>query len=466
MQSSYKNLVSVERLRRSTGPTDRSSMQEIGSDRGRILFSSPIRRLQSKAQVFSLEDNAAVRSRLTHSLEVSHIGRYIVQRVTHHAENTEFKGLLGECAEIEAIIETACLLHDIGNPPFGHLGESAIQDWFTSNAAELYDKSMKCKGGKSINKSSPYYKDFEKFDGNPQGLRICLKLQGKPEKNGFNLTLSQIASIVKYPQTSTDIIQYKKIGAFRSEADLLKDVWKKLNLKWGERHPLVYLMEAADDIAYCLSDIEDGIEKNIITEKMVIDELKCRFCCSQFPEYSTIVNNHPDDSVTKPFVNIRTQLINNLVDYAAHRFVTRLKSNDLGDPKPLFDGDDEACRVINSIKKYCRENLYSSPEAEDVEISGYNIVFGLLDKFSILLSLSQTDFEKIVHTGKGSSLCCRMYSKLPKNLVEHYKYSVQCDSDAEWFHRVQLIVDYVSGMTDVFALRFFKLVNGIEVKVL
>ena len=128
------NLINTNRLRISTNDQQRTKRQEIESDRGRVLFSAPLRRLQSKAQVFSLESNASVRSRLTHSMEVAHIGRYIVQKIRGIAEKNGNNNLAEECLEIETVVETACLLHDIGNPPFGHLGEKAIQQWFSENA--------------------------------------------------------------------------------------------------------------------------------------------------------------------------------------------------------------------------------------------------------------------------------------------------------------------------------------------
>lgn len=469
MSAKYKSLISVERLRKSTGPAGRTPIQQIGSDRGRILFSAPFRRLQSKAQVFSLESNAAVRSRLTHSMEVAHIGRYIVQRVALKADANGMSGLLRECKMIEEVIETACLLHDIGNPPFGHLGESAIQEWFKKNAALLYAKSTPVgpyRTDRTIDAHSSRYKDIERFDGNPQGLRICLRLQGLPSKCGFNLTHSQIASLVKYPKGSDDISAYKKNGVFTSELELLQSVWNEIGLEWGARHPLVFLMEAADDIAYCLSDIEDGIEKNIISEEKVIDDLSKIFSEKRYPIYSELLKKSLKSTVTKSFVSVRTQLINELVDYASIQFVNRIHKNMLSDNEPLLDGADEACLAIKDIKAYCRKELYRSAEAEDVEIAGFNIVYGLLEKFSVLLELPSSDFIRLVEHREGKSLCCRMFSKLPDGLVAHYKDSAALDPKEEWFFRAQLIIDYVSGMTDDFALKFFRLVHGIDVKVI
>lgn len=469
MNEQKKPLVVVERLRESTSALNQTKSQAIGSDRGRILFSAPVRRLQSKAQVFSLESNAAVRSRLTHSMEVSHIGRYVVQKVAELAESNKLHDLKDECVEIESIVETACLLHDVGNTPFGHLGESAIQEWFKKNALEVHKRSKSSEQDKDSYKlftNSSRYQDYLKFDGNPQGLRICMTLQGEPGKCGFNLTLSQIASLIKYPVASTDLKQYDKIGVFTTELESLKKVWRKLGLDWGQRFPLVYLMEAADDIAYCLSDIEDGIEKNITSENAVMKDLKKIFPKKTYPKVRRILKESRKSEITRPYVTFRTKMINALVLYAADRFVKEFKNETLSDLKSLLSGDDEECRAIYSIKQYCRRTLYRSAEAEDIEIAGYNVVYGILDKYKILLELSESDFNLLVEDRKGDSLCCRMFSKLPDRLVEHYKASLAEEPNEEWYHRLQLIIDYVAGMTDEYALSFYRLINGIDVDVI
>lgn len=460
-----KSLINTSRLRPSSVNTKRSKREEIESDRGRVLFSAPLRRLQSKAQVFSLESNAAVRSRLTHSLEVAHIGRYIAQKIIDIAnkENKKLEKFIEELIDSETIIETACLLHDIGNPPFGHLGERAIQQWFRKNAEKLYSES--CPEKYELDKSSAHYKDFLKFDGNPQGLRICMTLQGKPGKCGFNLTYSQIASLIKYPiDSSENNSEYKKIGVFQTEVDKAKKVWKGLNLEWGVRSPLAYLMEAADDIAYSLSDIEDGIEKKIITESDILEKLEEEFKKSNLCEYECLIKEAFNNSITSKFITFRTCMINKLVKCAAERFY-ELYTKDKPFPKSIFS-DSEAGKAIEIINKYCKNTIYNAPEAEDIEIAGYNIVYGLLNKFSILLKLRKSEFKELVDENKGHDLCKRMFSKLPKNLVDHYSASTQDDEENEWYYRVHLIVDYVSGMTDDFALKVYRLLNGIDVGVI
>ncbi|AFU98424.2 dGTP triphosphohydrolase [Simiduia agarivorans] len=453
-------LVNVKRLRPSTSLLSRSSRQEIESDRGRVLFSAPLRRLQRKAQVFSLESNAAVRSRLTHSMEVSHVGRYIVQKVREKALVDQRNEFAEQCLEIETIVETACLLHDIGNPPFGHLGEKAIQNWFKSNAKKLY--AIATNGGQ-LDAASGHYLDFVNFDGNPQGVRICVSLQGLPGNYGFNLTYSLLGAILKYPKSSSDCMQqYSKIGVFQTELDAIKSVWREEGLVWGERNKLVYLMEAADDIAYSLSDIEDGIEKKIVDERSVLEQFESRFADENIAEYRKMAESALKGGVTSPFVSFRTSMINSLVGSAAGAFYKILDEENVV-KKSLLAGSDEE-KVLKIIGDFCKENLYRSPEAEDIEIAGYNIVHGLLEKFSVLLELSECQFSRLVEQSKGPDLCRRMFSKLPNSLVDQYRYAVKMDGQNEWYHRVRLVIDYVCGMTDDFSLKVYRLLHGISVE--
>ncbi len=453
----------TSRLRTSTGSDKRSNNQLFESDRGRVLFSAPFRRLQSKAQVFSLESNAAVRSRLTHTMEVAHVGRYISQQILDLAKENNEQSFSEQCKMIIPIVETACLLHDIGNPPFGHLGENAIQEWFRENTMSIFHTSTSNK----LSETNPYYLDLLNFDGNPQGARIILTLQGYPGKKGLNLTSAQIGALIKYPRLSPDKSgKYKKIAVFTSEKESIQKVWDDLNIEWGNRHPLVYIMEAADDIAYSLSDIEDGIEKGIITEKQVFDFLEENFDNYSDDIKGCIPNIESPNGIVNRFVSFRTSMINLLTKRSADFFYENRKN--INNFKSIFDkekGDDYSL-ALNSINQFCLKHLYKSKEAEDIEIAGYNIVYGLLEKFSLLLKLNESDFRNLIEDGKGKALARRMYSKIPKSLVGHYIEAVDNNPKDEWFIRSQMIVDYISGMTDDFALQIHKLLNGIEIKVI
>jgi dGTPase len=268
----YEVIFATERF--SKEKTNIKIENAFSSDKARVIFSSSFRRLQQKAQVFSLEKNPAVRSRLTHTLEVANTGSIIAKKV---AQKLIARNELRKEFEVPFIdiTETCCLLHDIGNPPFGHFGEAAIQRWFSKNWEEAFKASS---NNPEIPKtlSEILINDFLFFDGNPQGLRMALHLQDFPDLYkgiGLNLTYSQILSFVKYNANPNDAKEgnSKKPGYFYSEAEKIETI--KTYLNWPIRFPITYLMEAADDISYCMSDIEDGIEKDIIDSRHFFEKL-------------------------------------------------------------------------------------------------------------------------------------------------------------------------------------------------
>lgn len=243
-----EDLISHERGRESTSANQPSelAMKSIESDKGRIINCSAFRRLQQKAQVFSLESNAAVRTRLTHSFEVAQVGRFIAQKILSLFEEQGVKISWQTAFAFTTLVENACLLHDIGNPPFGHLGESAVQKWFTG-----YIKSNENRS-KELN-------ELKKFDGNAQGLRVVCFLSGS-DQHGLNLTYSTLLSMIKYPRLLKD--DKKNKGIFIKDYHFLyKKSCKNLRWKEGSVFPFAFLMNMADDISYAMSDIEDGIEK-------------------------------------------------------------------------------------------------------------------------------------------------------------------------------------------------------------
>lgn len=222
------NLVQETRLRPSTQGV-RGLLIASESDKGRVINSGAFRRLQQKAQVFPLEPNAAVRTRLTHSIEVSQIGRHLAQKIIEGFGSST--GSYDKLAAFVNVVETACLLHDIGNPPFGHLGESAVKEWFS-------DQRNNC--GDLV--------DLQEFDGNPQGFRLMTLLAGA-DKYGFNLTCTLLLSTVKYPWDLTGRPKGKKIGLFTNDIENYQEACEKLSWEAGKRFPFMRLMDTADDIA-------------------------------------------------------------------------------------------------------------------------------------------------------------------------------------------------------------------------
>src|SRR3954467_3450566 len=257
----WAQLLCADRLRldRPGIPAPPRSPFQIDSDR--IIFSSAFRRLQDKTQVFPLADNDYVRTRLTHSLEVASVGRSLGARVGDHLCQAHFPGGEIHASDIGAIVSAAALAHDLGNPPFGHSGEDAIRHWFTTSPVAQAARKEFTKAEK---------KDFECFEGNAQGFRIITRLQ-MPDNPGLRLTYATLAAFTKYPRASRLPVKpeggasAKKFGFFQSEAPFFEEVAVRTGLDqrvpgaaWWCRHPLAFLVEAADDICYRLVDFEDG----------------------------------------------------------------------------------------------------------------------------------------------------------------------------------------------------------------
>lgn len=478
MSATYESLLSPKRIRQSSSKK-KDINAESASDRGRLVFSSPFRRLQKKAQVFPLETNASIRSRMTHSLEVAHIGRYISSLIIEQIHNQAKKlGLEGNEIAFMNFVETSCLMHDIGNPPFGHFGENAIQDWFNENGLDVFEKATKIKDHKLLEFKNKYLSDFCHFDGNAQGLRIVTKLQGDDGKTGLNLTFSQLASYLKYTHPSSDIddelLFRQKAGYFQSELDVVTRMWKSLGMKSNVRHPLVYIMEAADDIAYCMSDVEDGIEKGIITEDVFWKELSIIW--DSFDNLSkrdylpSIIVKARKKQIIDPFTVFKTEITNRMAKFSADRFIKNHENILLGDSGPIFSEDSIEYWTLKSLKKFAKKHIFRSPEAENIELAGYEIMKGLLKHFSPLLICSMEDFESILNFEKSSKnlkktdLHRRLVNRLPKKYIKTYIKTVEGKSLAEeWYHRAHLIVDFISCMTDDFALNTYQLLSGIKV---
>lgn len=420
-------LISETRLRPSTRG-NRGILIASESDKGRVINSGAFRRLQQKAQVFPLEPNASVRTRLTHSIEVSQIGRHLAQKIIENFGSNS--GSYEKLAAFVNIVETACLLHDIGNPPFGHLGESAVKEWFS-------DK--------------PNQKDLASFDGNPQGFRLMSFLAGADDF-GFNLTCTLLLSTVKYPWDLSGRPEGKKIGVFSNDSANYNLACEHLDWISGKKFPFMRLMDTADEIAYSMSDLEDGLEKKIITD----DDLKREFGEASFPQ-----------GVLKPFIAFKTKVINDAVNAAATRFTQEIDAILDGQDFDLIDPKSEIGNLLASVSKFAKERIYSDEAAEQVELAGRSVIKGLLNHFGELLKLSEEDFAALVRNDakaikkKGLDFQIRLFRRLPKSYRD--KYAVEGRGE-ELQRREHLIVDFISGMTDDFALETYQILEGIRIK--
>jgi dGTPase len=497
--TNYKELINGKRYRVSTSVKNNISA-ESQSDRARLIFSAPFRRLQRKAQVFPLESATAVRTRLTHSLEVASVGKYIAQTIVNRINEEGLNDAFGltEHRDIAFVnmVETACLMHDIGNPPFGHFGEYAICDWFLKNGIVTADKSLSSELGEKhilVDKLKAYekneFQDFVKFDGNAQGFRIVTKLQGNDGKTGLNLTYSQLGAYLKYvcPPHKVDsdkkALFINKPGYFFTETEIIKALWKNLNMTENTRHPLAYIMEAADDIAYCLSDIEDGVEKRIIDEdylqEKILNEIKsycdgnsvdstCHNDCKRFVEDSL---GSEDEMPIPPFMKFKTSLINFLVKTVTDIYIDNHDEVLSGKIGSLIKQNDKCYTMLKSLKRFAINSIFRSREAEDIELGGYSVIYGLLEHLSRLLKCPRKDFIAISNSETkapnigNTDLERRLYNLLPAIHIKAYSIICDnCDDDLlEWHYRAHLIIDYISGMTDDYALKTYQLLSGIKV---
>ena len=274
----WNQLLCSDRIRTITkSTTSRDLRTEFEKDYHRIIGSAAFRRLQDKTQVFPLDKSDFIRTRLTHSLEVSSFAKSLGQNVGEKIIAGKLDPDFGvqQKEDICNILQCAGLIHDIGNPPFGHFGETAIQEWFKENLSRLTFK------GKPVDSllNEQMKQDFYNFEGNTQALRVVSKLHFLVDEHGMNLTKALLSTIIKYPGSSLEIdkksgnIKTKKMGYLYAEKDIFDDIQASTGTN-GSRHPLTFLLEAADDIAYKTADIEDSVKKGCITYGQLVDELK------------------------------------------------------------------------------------------------------------------------------------------------------------------------------------------------
>ena len=477
--SNYRDKITCRRQRPTT-VEGRDIVEETESNRGRIIQSAAIRRLQQKTQVYPLETNAAVRSRLTHSLEVQQTGRFIARSILAQLkEHNKLKelGLEGIETAFTNLVEMACLMHDVGNPPFGHFGEAAINDWMEKNARTCFFRASGTGSNLFEEKLLP---DLLHFEGNAQGLRIIHSLQK------LNLTCSQIAALVKYTrpawQAEADqgyTYRHKKPGCYYSEEPLLEMIWQHLGIAPGHRYPLVYIMEAADDIAYCIADLEDAVDKGILNlrqlQRLLQEEWdsQCQRAGVGFSRYlPDIVEQALDENATSHIfiTRFRTRLSKDLVDYATARYCERHQDIFEGSlDEPLIDGGSRQHLALLTLKWVARRHVFSQPEVETPELRGYAALMGLMDIYRPLLEMSRKEFTHIVN-GEPSKhfIAQRLYHRLSGKHKEAYEEAVEAlqgeseDSPAlEWYYRCRLVIDYMSGMTDNFVLDEYQCLSAI-----
>jgi putative dGTPase len=449
MQNSmqWQQLISNKRLGQEVRHTMRKDdRSEFKRDSDRLIFSAPFRRLQNKTQVFPLPGSVFVHNRLTHSLEVASVGKSLGDDVAHllKEKHPELIGTLFE--EIGTIVQTACYAHDMGNPPFGHSGEKAIQSFFTEGNGRSIEGKV----------SARFWEDITHFEGNANAFRLLThKFLGRRE-GGFVMTYTTLVSIVKYPFSSTKAGAHGKFGFFSSEEPVYRHiaddlgVIKKQDDESGvvyARHPLVYLMEAADDICYEIMDIEDAHKLKLLSFEETKDLLLGFF---DLQTKRDILQRIKEDDLTdenEQVVYFRACAVGKLEAECVRAFVENEDKILAGTFKgSLIEHIDYLPReAYKACSEVSMRKIYRSKTVLDVELSGYKVMETLMESL-IGAAVEPNHFH--------SQQLIRRFSS---------QYDIQSDNIET---RIMAVLDYISGMTDIYALDIYQKINGISLPII
>lgn len=429
-------------------------------DYDRILFSTPIRRLSDKTQVFPLDTNDGVRTRLTHSHEVSNIAKSIGLSILH--SKPDAFGDADAMRTVLPLLGAIGLAHDLGNPPFGHQGEAAVCDWFTKNSEWIFDRKAK-EGGEAIPPVTDEFRtEFLKFDGNPQTLRLLCHLQTSVGRAGLDLSAATIMAAIKYPfragKEGNGPLN-KKHGFFLSEQPIVEWGRCQTGIAEGQRHPLTWIMEAADDIAYSMLDVEDAMKKGIFSPDDLYNILLIDDSVSKdgiFVKIKEGFKKSDDSRRIAPIVRdikigyIRSYLILDMVNHATNQFIGNLKSIfDLSHAEPLMDNSE----LCNCLKKMARDFAFGNSEVLFEEAKGRKAIEELLDDFWHAISdrKEYDDLRSKRRSAKGKFV----YSLLSPNYLEE-AFDPPCGTPdvakTIRYRELRLLTDMISGMTDNFAI--------------
>ena len=421
---------------------DRTQFQR---DFDRLIFSAPFRRMQNKTQVFPLPGSVFVHNRLTHSLEVSSVGRSLGLDCGHELVKRH-EGLDPDFAtSVGAIVSASCLAHDMGNPPFGHAGERAIASFFSESKGRMMRDYKDPVSGETL--SDAQWNDITHFDGNANAFRILTHQFNGRRRGGFVMTYPTLASIVKYPFSSS-LATKQKFGFFEAERDAFVKIAEELGLICFEnhdgmvrysRHPLAYLVEAADDICYEIMDIEDAYKLRILTFEETRDLLLGYY---DDDRRKHIMKAYPDvTDENEEIVYYRSRAIN----FLEHECVNVFLENEDAILSGTFKGSlvdnfaPHTAQAYRHSSEVAVNKIYRSRDVLDIELAGYHIIYTLLE---LVLKATLTPEDT--------------YSKL---LLSRITTQYQLNAPT-LYERVMAVIDFISGMTDVFSLDMYRKING------
>lgn len=412
-------------------------------DHDKLIFSSAFRSLNQKTQIFPMPENYFIHNRMTHSIETSCVGRSLGENTAREiAKLYKIENAYEFQIKIGRIVETACLAHDIGNPPFGHSGESAISSFFETNSGVLSGLNEKQKA------------DLLNFEGNAQGFRLLSRKGGE-----LDVTPNVLAAFTKYPRESV-ITDYKeesfaarkdqkKYGFFQSEKNVFADISTNFNLlslsgkndMAFARFPLAFLVEAADDICYTIMDIEDGVRLRILPFFMARDVLLPILKQSEHNAVIQRCENLADD--TQRVSYLRAKVINELTMQCSDCFIRNLKEIENGTFPDSLLSDIEGKLYVNTLKDAAAENLYNYQPVAEIETAGFEIIHGLLE---IILEL-----QSAPNTRRNQQRAL-LFPQQIANPAENLTY----------YERLLVATDFISGLTDGAAINLFNKIRGVS----
>ena len=438
MRMNWEQLICDTRLGLEHYKDSKSGVRsDFERDYDRLIFSSPFRRLQNKTQVFPLPGSIFVHNRLTHSLEVSCVGRSLANEIAIRLHERHLKEpWRDKLWNMGEIVAAACLAHDLGNPPFGHSGEKTIGEFFSNGNGKVFKEHL----------TPQQWADLIHFEGNANSFRTLVHQFKGRRPGGFAMTYSTLASIVKYPYSSSYAGEKGKFGFFTTEKETFEKIAHELGIiKLDEerycRHPLVYMVEAADDICYQVMDIEDGHKLKIISTEETIELLTALFDEERKAHMREVMNNVADPN--EKIVYLRSCVVGLLVQECAKTFVDH--EDEIMEGR--FDGSliDNISPLPNQGYKHCSDvafkKLYRASYVVDVDLAGIRIINLLLDKLTQAVLNPDSNYSQL------------LLNKFPQ------QYDVHATT---LFEKIQGVLDHISAMTDVYALNLYRQLDGIS----
>ncbi|QXH33448.1 dGTP triphosphohydrolase [Pseudomonas muyukensis] len=437
----------------------------IERDHDRILFCTPVRRMADKTQVFPLDRNDSVRNRLTHSHEVSNLARSVGITLAVHLDS--LKPHDQAFRNIPALLAAVGLVHDLGNPPFGHQGEAAIRSWFVDNRAELTGTGF----------DPALFEDFLKFEGNAQTFRLVTRLQLLNDNYGLDLTYATLAAMMKYPVASTSVsktagVACKKHGFFHSEQSIAEDVLSKVGLAVGRRHAMAYIMEACDDIAYAVLDAEDAIKKGLASfydlmaylrhhhhhndlVKRVVDLGEAKH-----GEYRE-ANLSPSELNDVSMQRFRVYAIGEMINAVTKAFIENEGAFAAGDEKRTLLQLSTAAELRNALCDFSRKYAFVHRTVLEVELRGYNTIHQLMDIFwAAIAETDPDDSDKVLPENPYNRY---VFTRISENYRRVYRDpAAEVKALPARYRQFLLLTDMISGMTDTYAVNLLEELNAFK----